>query len=80
MESGLEASLRRLEDIEAIKQLKAQYCSYCDDQYDVEGLAGLFTDDAVWDGGILGVASVDLGSSIWGHRRFGVRSAGPLAK
>ena len=56
MESGLEARVRRLEDIDAIKRLKARYCSYCDDQYDVEGLAGLFTDDAVWDGGMLGTA------------------------
>ncbi|MCH7908451.1 MAG: nuclear transport factor 2 family protein [Candidatus Hydrogenedentes bacterium] len=38
MESGLEARVRRLEDIDAIKRLKARYCSYCDDQYDVEGL------------------------------------------
>ncbi|MFN0092090.1 MAG: nuclear transport factor 2 family protein [Acidimicrobiales bacterium] len=47
----LAARVRTLEDIEAIKRLKAQYCAYCDDGYDADGLATLFTDDAVWDGG-----------------------------
>jgi len=52
----LEALARRiqvLEDVEAIKKLKARYCAYCDNQYDAEGLASLFTPDAVWDGGEL---------------------------
>ncbi|MDH3678358.1 MAG: nuclear transport factor 2 family protein [Acidimicrobiia bacterium] len=51
MSTDLEARLRRLEDIEAIKQLKARYCARCDDDYDADGLAALFTEDAVWDGG-----------------------------
>ena len=55
-ESGLAARVQRLEDIEAIKQLKARYCSLCDDGYDADGLAELFTEDAIWDGGALGVA------------------------
>ncbi len=46
----LERRLRRLEDSEEIKQLKALYCKYCDDNYDADGLASLFTEDAVWDG------------------------------
>ena len=49
--SDLESRIRRLEDIEAIKQLKARYCAACDDGYDPDRLAALFTDDAVWDGG-----------------------------
>lgn len=49
--ADLAARVRRLEDIEAIKQLKATYCAYCDADYDADGLASLFTDDAVWDGG-----------------------------
>ena len=53
---NLVARIQRLEDIEAIKQLKARYCSLCDDGYDADGLAELFTEDAVWDGGALGVA------------------------
>ena len=47
--------LQVLEDIEAIKKLKARYCAYCDQSYDADGLAALFTADALWDGGeILG--------------------------
>jgi len=43
-------SLARLEAIEAIKQLKARYCVYCDDNYNPEGIASLFVEDGVWDG------------------------------
>ena len=56
MSNDLEQRIRALEDIEAIKRLKGRYCSYCDDNYDVEGLASLFTEDAIWDGGMLGKA------------------------
>ena len=52
----LERRIKNLEDVEEIKRLKAQYCAYCDDNYDAEGIAGLFTEDAVWDGGIRGRA------------------------
>ena len=47
----LAARVQRLEDIEEIKQLKARYCACCDAGYDADGIAGLFTDDGVWDGG-----------------------------
>lgn len=50
----LDERIRRLEDIEALKQLKSLYAGYCDDDYDAEKLASLFTSDAVWDGGPLG--------------------------
>lgn len=50
----LERRIKALEDIEAIKRLKRDYCSYCDDHYDADALADLFTEDAVWDGGIRG--------------------------
>ena len=56
MNDELESRVKTLEDIEAIKKLKARYCAYCDENYDVEKLAGLFTEDAVWDGGMLGKA------------------------
>ena len=49
--SDLEQRIARLEDIESIKALKARYCRFCDDNYDVEGLASVFTANAVWDGG-----------------------------
>ena len=50
----LDRRLNVLEDIEAIKVLKRRYCVYCDDNYDLDGLASLFTEDAVWDGGHFG--------------------------
>jgi hypothetical protein len=35
-----------------IRRLKVRYAGLCDAQYDdPDGLAALFTDDAVWDGG-----------------------------
>lgn len=54
MAEDLEARVRRLEDIEAIRLLKARYCDLCDRGYDADGLMELFTEDAVWDGGLFG--------------------------
>ena len=45
-----------LADIEEIKQLKARYARACDDNYDANAIAELFTDEAVWDGGMMGYA------------------------
>lgn len=53
-EPTLEERIRRLEDIEALKQLKGHYAAYCDEDYDAQRLAPLFTRDAIWDGGALG--------------------------
>lgn len=39
--------------VEAIKQLKARYCRFCDSGYDPDGIATLFVEDGVWDGGAL---------------------------
>lgn len=66
----LEARLRAAEDVQAIHRLKARYGQLVDARYGREGpldraqleplareIAGLFTEDAVWDGGAgLGVA------------------------
>lgn len=46
---SLEARVRRLEDLEAIRDLKARYAQYCDDGYDPDGIASLFTEDGVWE-------------------------------
>jgi hypothetical protein len=48
------AKVQWLADIEEIKQLKARYAAACDDDYDPDAIAELFTEDAVWDGGMLG--------------------------
>jgi uncharacterized protein (TIGR02246 family) len=52
----LEERLRVLEDIEEIRKLKARYAAACDDNYDADAIAALFTEDAIWDGGSLGRA------------------------
>jgi ketosteroid isomerase-like protein len=46
--SGLEQRIAQLEDIEAIKKLKANYCLHVDHANE-EGWVALFTEDAVWD-------------------------------
>ena len=51
-----EQKVQWLYDIEQIKQLKHRYCAFCDQQYDPEGIASLFTDDGVWEGGPFGRA------------------------
>ena len=42
--------VEKLEAIEAIKHLKHEYCAYADDNFDPDGIASLFTEDAIWDG------------------------------
>jgi ketosteroid isomerase-like protein len=42
-----------IEDKDAIRELMANYCFRCDER-DPEGLAALFSEDAVWDGGAFG--------------------------
>ncbi len=49
----LRRRIERLEDVEAIKRLKARYARYCDAGYDPEGIASLFVPEGVWDGGEL---------------------------
>ena len=56
MEHSLEERITRLEDIEAIKQLKARYCEICDDDHNPELITTIFSDDGIWDGGRIGVA------------------------
>ena len=49
--ASLEAQIARLTAVEDIRNLKAVYCAHCDDQYNPDGIAGLFTEDGIWDGG-----------------------------
>ena len=48
---ALEKRIQVLEDIEAIKDLKARYAAVCDDKYNPEKGIKLFTQDGVWNGG-----------------------------
>lgn len=47
--SELEKRITRLEDIEAIKQLKARYCHICDDTHNPETIASVFAEDGIWE-------------------------------
>jgi len=53
---ALAARITRLEDLEAIKQLKARYCEICDDDHDPERITGVFTEDGIWEGKGIGRA------------------------
>lgn len=55
-QQDLEERVRRLEDLSTLTELKHRYAALCDDDYNPDGLAALFTEDAVWDGGPLGYA------------------------
>ena len=51
---AVEERLARLEDVEAIKALKARYALYCDDGYDAEGIASLFIEEGTWENEVFG--------------------------
>ncbi|MEQ8718279.1 MAG: nuclear transport factor 2 family protein [Acidimicrobiales bacterium] len=44
----LERRLGELESVREIQELKYQYAAYCDDNYDPDGIASLFTEDGRW--------------------------------
>lgn len=54
--TALEQRITRLEDIEAIKQLKARYCEICDDAHNPDRVASVFAEDGIWEGGDFGKA------------------------
>lgn len=43
------ARLTLLEDREAIRELKAQYCDICDDGHNPDRITGIFAADGVWE-------------------------------
>jgi hypothetical protein len=45
----LEQRLTRMEDIEAIKQLKAEYCDICDDDHNPGRITTVFAEDGIWE-------------------------------
>ena len=48
--AALEQRLTRIEDLEAIKQLKATYCDICDDDHNPERITTIFAEDGIWEG------------------------------
>lgn len=46
--SAIEARLLRLEDVEAIRRLKADYGAACDDDHNGDRVAALFVSDGTW--------------------------------
>lgn len=53
---SLEERITRLEDIEAIKQLKSRYCEMCDDDHNHQLLHTIFCEDGIWEGDGIGRA------------------------
>ena len=47
--AALEARITRLEDIEAIKKVKAIYCDICDDMHNPDRIGALFAPDGIWE-------------------------------
>jgi hypothetical protein len=52
----LEKRIMRLEDVEAIKKLKALYCDICDDDHNPSRITEIFAEDGIWEGGDFGKA------------------------
>ncbi|MBI2962332.1 MAG: nuclear transport factor 2 family protein [Deltaproteobacteria bacterium] len=52
----IERRLIRLEDIEAIKQLKARYCEICDDDHNPQRITSVFAEDGIWESAEFGTA------------------------
>lgn len=51
----IEERLGRLEDAEAIRNLKSAYAFYCDNNYDSDGFRRLFIEDSSWESNAFGV-------------------------
>jgi ketosteroid isomerase-like protein len=54
--ASVEQRLAVLEDIEAIRKLKARYCAACDDNHNADALGPLFAEDATWEASNMGRA------------------------
>lgn len=54
--AALERRVARIEDRQAIEELKARYCSICDADHDPDRIVTVFSEDCVWQGEGIGVA------------------------
>jgi hypothetical protein len=54
--TALEKQLTELQDIEAIKNLKAEYCDICDDAHNPDRIVTIFADDGIWEAAGVGYA------------------------
>ena len=54
--AALEQRISRLEDLEAIKQLKSRYCEICDDDHNPDRIVSIFAEDGIWEGRGIGTA------------------------
>ena len=52
----LEKRINRLEDVEAIKQLKSRYCHLYDDTHNLDHIAGDFAEGGIWESADFGKA------------------------
>ena len=52
----LERRITILEDIEAIKKLKARYCEICDDDHNQDRIVQIFAEDGIWESKDFGAA------------------------
>ena len=50
----LERRITVLEDIEAIRRLKARYCAVCDDNHNPDMITTLFAEEGIWEGADIG--------------------------
>jgi hypothetical protein len=53
-ETEIEKRITLLEDIEAIKKLKAEYCDICDDAHNPDRIVRIFASDGTWEGAGIG--------------------------
>ena len=67
----IEKQLTVLQDIEAIKQLKAEYCDICDDDHNQDRILTIFSEDGIWEGKGIAPCSGACGNSgaVQGLRR-----------
>jgi len=54
--TDLQRRIALLEDLEAIRQLKARYCAICDDDHNPEQITSVFAPDGIWEGAGFGEA------------------------